>query len=79
MIELCYVMSHNIVKMPIGSSGRVVIEVEPELKKALHAALRENGSNLKEWFVEQALGFLNQNESQLHLTFDSESRDDLDH
>jgi hypothetical protein len=44
--------------MSIGSSGRVVIEVEPELKKALHAALALSGLTLKQWFVVQAEEYL---------------------
>jgi LEA14-like dessication related protein len=48
--------------MSIGSSGRVVIEIEPEMKRALHLALRQNGSNMKEWFVQQAEAFLKEAE-----------------
>ncbi len=38
--------------MSIGKSGRVVIEMEPELKKELHTVLRKEGTNLKAWFLE---------------------------
>lgn len=38
--------------MSIGKSGRVVIEMEPELKKELHTILRKEGTNLKAWFLE---------------------------
>jgi len=55
--------------MPIGSSGRIVIEVEPELKQALHLALRRNGTNLKEWFVEQAGEYLSSSNPQADLPF----------
>ncbi len=37
--------------MSIGTSGRIVIEIEPELKKELHAVLRKEGTNLKTWFL----------------------------
>jgi hypothetical protein len=57
--------------MPIGSSGRVVIEVEPELKLALHEALRKSGSNLKEWFIEQAELFLGNDQTQLEISFEN--------
>lgn len=40
--------------MAIGASGRVVIEIEPELKQLLHFALQQEGMTLKEWFVENA-------------------------
>ena len=53
--------------MPIGSSGRIVIEVDPELKQALHLALRINGSNLKEWFVAKAGEYLDSSDPQSEL------------
>lgn len=37
--------------MSIGNSGRIVIEIEPELKRELHSALRLQGTNLKAWFL----------------------------
>jgi hypothetical protein len=44
--------------MSIGSSGRIVIEVEPILKRELHSALRKDGQTLKDWFVLQAEHYL---------------------
>jgi hypothetical protein len=40
--------------MPRSTSGRVVILVEPQLKRRLHSRLAADGRSLKEWFVEQA-------------------------
>lgn len=40
--------------MAIGESGRVVVELDPELKRELHSALREDGKNLKDWMIENA-------------------------
>lgn len=37
--------------MSIGSSGRIVIEIEPKMKQELHTVLRLEGTNLKAWFV----------------------------
>jgi hypothetical protein len=37
--------------MARGQSGRIVIEVDPVLKRDLHAALAADGSTLKEWFL----------------------------
>jgi hypothetical protein len=37
--------------MAIGSSGRIVVEVEPELKRRLYAALALDQRNLKDWFI----------------------------
>lgn len=39
--------------MSIGNSGRIVIEIEPEIKQELHACLRLEGTNLKTWFLGQ--------------------------
>ena len=54
--------------MSIGDSGRVVIEIEPDLKRELHVALRHDGTNLKNWIVEQAKSFLSER-GQISLTF----------
>lgn len=37
--------------MPIGQSGRVVIEIDPDLKQAIYQSLKEDGSNMKDWFL----------------------------
>jgi hypothetical protein len=43
--------------MARGDSGRIVIEVEPEMKRRLYSALALSGSTLKDWFVEKAAEF----------------------
>ena len=57
---LCYmdVLCDMEMDMSIGTSGRIVIEVDPELKQELHTTLRSEGTNLKAWFLEQAGCFL---------------------
>lgn len=35
-------------------SGRLVVDIDPELKLALHAALAADGLSLKDWVVKQA-------------------------
>lgn len=49
-------MLHNIsvIAMSIGTSGRLVIEIEPKLKQEIYAALKSKGLTLKEWFLEQS-------------------------
>lgn len=37
--------------MAKGHSGRIVIEVDPALKRELYGALAVDGSTLKEWFL----------------------------
>ncbi|MBE7501245.1 MAG: hypothetical protein HS113_13250 [Verrucomicrobiales bacterium] len=43
--------------MARGDSGRIVIEVEPEMKRRLYSALALSGSTLKDWFLEKAAEF----------------------
>ena len=44
--------------MSRGPSGRIVVEVDPALKKRLHAALTLDGTTLKDWFRQQAEAYL---------------------
>jgi hypothetical protein len=37
--------------MPVSDSGRVLIEIDPELKRDLYSALDREGLTLKEWFT----------------------------
>lgn len=39
--------------MAVGPSGRIVVEIDPELKQELYAALEQDGVNLKQWFLER--------------------------
>lgn len=49
--------------MSIGTSGRIVIEIEPVLKRQLYASLLTQGMSLKEWFVINADQFVKGNGS----------------
>ena len=40
--------------MSIGNSGRIVIEVETNIKRELYSALSREGMTLKEWFLKSA-------------------------
>jgi len=48
--------------MPKGQSGRIVIEVSPDLKRRLYATLAGDGSTLKDWFVEAATNYIAERE-----------------
>lgn len=50
--------------MSIGNSGRIVIEVDPVIKKDLYSLLAKEGMTLKEWFLKNAAVYLN-NELQI--------------
>ena len=54
--------------MAIGASGRLVIEIDPDLKRQLHAALERDGLTMKEWFLSRAHQYLLEN-VQLALRF----------
>lgn len=54
--------------MAIGQSGRLVIEIDPELKRDLYAALDREGLTLREWFLRHAQHYLSDS-SQLSLQF----------
>ena len=53
--------------MPIGSSGRIVVEIDPTLKQALYDALRQEGFSLKDWFISQADCYLRSQQKQLNM------------
>lgn len=60
--------------MSIGSSGRIVIQVEPSAKRLLYAALARDGLTLKDWFLKSAESYLAQGH-QLPLSFTQVSID----
>jgi len=37
--------------MAVGKSGRIVLEVEPELKQRLYSILALENKTLKDWFI----------------------------
>lgn len=44
--------------MARGASGRIVLEVEPDLKGDLYVELAREGKTLRAWFIEQADAYL---------------------
>ena len=48
----------DITRMARGPSGRIVVEVDPALKRELHAALAADGATLKDWFLIRARSFV---------------------
>lgn len=48
--------------MPKGKSGRVVIEVGPDLKRRLYSVLAADNSTLKDWFVDAATNYIAERE-----------------
>ena len=44
--------------MAIGASGRIVIEIEPLLKRRLYSALQLERKSLKEWFIAKSEAYV---------------------
>ena len=59
--------------MAKGSSGRLVIEIDPLIKKELYEKLGEKGLNMREWFLINANAYLKQNK-QSSLLIDKVSQ-----
>ncbi len=57
--------------MPVGKSGRIVIEIDPELKQELYQSLGNEDSSLKEWFLTHVQGYLS-GKSQVSINFESD-------
>lgn len=70
--DVTFVTSHHVTQsldMSIGSSGRIVIEVEPEIKRQLYSALARDGLTLKDWFLREAQSYLiNTHQLKLELS-----------
>ena len=41
--------------MARGESGRIVLEIDPELKRQLYSALARENMTLKDWFIALAV------------------------
>lgn len=46
--------------MSRGNSGRIVIEIDPEVKDQLYVALVRNKLTLKDWFLLQCKNYLSE-------------------
>lgn len=55
--------------MARGPSGKLVIEVDPRLKDALHARLAKEKVTVKEWFIRQAEDYLKGQEALPLVTY----------
>lgn len=61
--------------MAIGESGRIVIEIDRNLKKDLYRQLLSNNLTLKEWFTKAADSFV-RDASQPQLDLDQSQTKD---
>lgn len=59
--------------MAKGTSGRIVIEVDPVFKDELYTAVAKEGLHMREWFLSNAEEFLkNRSQLSLELVIDNE-------
>ena len=47
--------------MSRGPSGRIVVEVDPQLKRSLYAELSRAGLTFKDWLITQASLYIEEN------------------
>lgn len=58
--------------MSVGESGRVVVEVDPEMKRQLYEALSKRQITMKDWFTANAQQFI-RDQTQMLLDFGGSS------
>jgi hypothetical protein len=63
--------------MSIGKSGRIVIEVEPDIKQELYEVLGKEGKSLKAWFLENAQSYL-ADKGQGSLSLNQETQEEIE-
>ncbi|AXW11503.1 hypothetical protein CJO90_14190 [Ralstonia solanacearum] len=51
--------------MAIGESGRIVLEIEPNLKKKFYACLALDQTTLKDWFIKTAEDYIKNNHPEI--------------
>lgn len=61
--------------MSVGTSGRIVLEIDPERKQELYQALKKDDLNMKGWFLKQVDAYL-KDKDQLMLDFDTSNDND---
>lgn len=59
--------------MSKSESGRVVIEIDPEIKRYLYSALALDQQTLKEWFVDNAKAYISSRLSDVRIDLEGGS------
>ncbi len=61
--------------MSVGTSGRIVLEIDPEQKQELYQALKKDNLNMKGWFLKQVETYL-KDKDQLALDLETVNSQD---
>jgi len=61
-------------QMSKGDSGRIVIEIDPNLKRKLYSALARDNSTMKDWFLGAATSYIAEHEQPSLLDISQEKR-----
>jgi len=61
--------------MAKGESGRIVLEIDPTLKKQLYSILALEQQTLKEWFVNNAQEFIELKKNSLINSIEKENNE----
>ena len=64
--------------MARGKSGRIVLEIDPELKRQLYLTLEKDQKTMKEWFVREASDLIQYGSQNSLFTSDTSNDSDLD-
>ncbi len=65
--------------MPIGNSGRIVLEVEPVLKRRLYSVLALDQKSLKDWFIAAAEEYVQLRQQPRLFNSNSTQESDAEH
>jgi hypothetical protein len=61
----------GVVTLARGKSGRIVLEIDPVLKRKLYFELEKKQTTLKDWFLKTAKLYISDNESSSITVIDS--------
>ncbi|GJQ63929.1 MAG: hypothetical protein SCALA702_29820 [Melioribacteraceae bacterium] len=60
--------------MPRGKSGRIVLEIDTELKRKLYLTLEKDQKTLREWFIENAVNYISEDNISLFLAAEPKAK-----
>ncbi len=55
--------------MAVGNSGRILADIDPDLKSVFYKMLKASGLDFKTWLLDRINKFLNENENKRNRHF----------